>query len=806
MEQDPGEDAPANWALDRSGQVLGPWRLVRRLGAGGMSDVYLAERADEYHQQVAIKLVRPGLVSRADYNRLKAERQILARLDHRNIARLLDGGTAEDGTPYLVMEYVDGDPIDVYCERNALTVRERLALFRNVCAAVHAAHQNLIIHRDLKPSNILVTKDGSLKLLDFGIAKFLGTPHTTHTVAVTHASVRLLTPGNASPEQVRGEPITTATDVYLLGLLLYELLCGTRPFRLTDFRLTEIERVICEQSPPPPSQTLAAQAGTPEVLRLEAIARARRTTLARLRRELAGDLDNIVMMAMRKEPTRRYASVDELAADIKRHVGGAPVVACRDTWRYRTTKFLRRHAVAVAAASAFVVLLAVFAATTAVQMRRVAQSRALAEQERQRAEEVAQFLVGLFKSSDPDESRGEQMTAREILERGTARIKLLSSQPEEQAALMETIGRVHLSLGDAAKARPQLEVALASRHKLFHGDHAALASNLSALGSLEVADGHFDKGRSYYEDALAMNQRLFGSRHLAVAQSLQDLGQLEKLQGNLAAAEAALRHSEALYSELAGPQSAQVSSVLNELAQVLHLRGDFAGAEECYRRAIAIDRAMLGNDHAQVAHNLHNLAVTLQEKGDPAAAKPLFEQSLAIFRKVLGEKHPDTLDALGNYGRFLQQSGDLQGAEAVFREVLAMDTEVRGPEHAYTGYDHVNLGLLLERKQQYAEAEKEFREALRIYAAALPPGHMYVASALTGLAQTLLEEGRPAESSSAARDALVIWRKHLPEGDSHIVKAQAILDRASAPVVAGGPAVGPGPSLAPRAGSSGPPR
>jgi serine/threonine protein kinase len=291
------------WEVDRTGQELGSWRLLRRLGGGGMSDVYLAERIGDYSHQVAVKLVRPGLVSRADHNRLRAERQILARLDHRNIARLLDGGTTADGIPYLVMEYVDGERIDVYCDRHRLPLKERLALFSGVCAAVHAAHQNLVIHRDLKPSNILVTRDRTLKLLDFGIAKLIEVRESAHTVALTQADVRLFTPGHASPEQVSGELITTATDVYLLGVLLYELLTGRKPFEMRDVRLAEMERIIRNQSPPLPSAVLKMRAAPAiEGPRIESAADARGTSASRLCRELAGDLDNIVMKALRKEP------------------------------------------------------------------------------------------------------------------------------------------------------------------------------------------------------------------------------------------------------------------------------------------------------------------------------------------------------------------------------------------------------------------------------------------------------------------------------------------------------------------------
>ena len=307
-----------------------------------MGDVYLAERADEeYQQRVAIKLVRAGAFSPQVQSRLRTERQILAKLQHPNIARLLDGGRAPDGTPYLVMEYIEGEPIDAYCDRRRLPLAERIALVRTVCSAVHYAHQNLIVHRDLKPNNILITADGEPKLLDFGIAKLLDTRHSAHTLAVTHIDYRVMTPAHASPEQVRGDAITTASDIYVLGVLLYELLCGRRPFQLVGSRLTDMERIICEQEP----------------LRAERHGRADRAGIARTARrhrrlpldhrrhgcrsDLRGDLDNIVLMAMRKDPERRYSSAEQLSADLERHLNGQPVLATSDTWVYRTRKFVR---------------------------------------------------------------------------------------------------------------------------------------------------------------------------------------------------------------------------------------------------------------------------------------------------------------------------------------------------------------------------------------------------------------------------------------------------------------------------------
>jgi len=386
---------------------IGPYRLLRTLGIGGMGEVFLAERADaEFEQQVAIKVVTGGAFSRNVQSRLKTERQILAHLDHPNIARLLDGGSLPDGTAYLVMEYVDGVPIDAYCDSNRLDLAARLKLFQTVCEAVHYAHQNLVVHRDIKPSNILVTAAGVPKLLDFGIAKLLDERQAVHnTLLVTQADLRIMTPDYASPEQIRGQPITTTSDVYVLGVLLYRLLAGCGPFVLASTRLPDIERAICEKDPAAPSHAVHND----ESPRARAIAEARKTSAGRLRRALRGDLDNIVLMAMRKEPERRYGSSQQLASDIQRHLDGKPVIARRDTLRYRATKFARRHWLPVSAGVGVFMLIFAFAVTTYVQTLhiaaerdRVAEQRERTERERIRAEEISTFLVDLFKLTGPE--------------------------------------------------------------------------------------------------------------------------------------------------------------------------------------------------------------------------------------------------------------------------------------------------------------------------------------------------------------------------------------------------------------------
>ncbi len=764
--------------LDRSGLEFDAWKLIRRLGGGGMGDVYLAERRDDYSQRVAIKLVRPDLLGPVIRTRLRAERQILARLSHPNIARLLDGGTTPDGIPYLVMEYIEGLPIDEYCDRKRLNIEARLGLIRQVCSAVHSAHQNLVVHRDLKPSNILVTEDGTPKLLDFGIAKLLDVKQTSHTLAMTQADVRLMTPDHASPEQVRGEAITTASDVYVLGVLMYELLGGRRPFKIKALSVVEIERAICGEMPLPPSVALDPRRASNPHPAAEAIAEVRSTTVRALRRDLSGDLDNIVLMAMRKEPERRYSSADQLSADIARHLNDEPVIARPDSWSYRASKFVNRHAVAVVFSGAIAVLLVIFAVGMYLQAQRIERERAVAEQERQRSDEVARFLAGLFKLSDPSEARGREITAKEILANGAERVaREMATQPQTQATMMETIGRVYLALDQDDLARPQIEGSLARRRVLFRGDHLDVASSLGAAGELELNAGRIEAAEQFHRSALSMYDRLNQRNNLAVAETLQGLGQVLKVKGDARGAHEALEQSLYLFTALSGSESTRVSSVLNELAQLESQQARYAEAERLYRRALAIEEKLLGPDAPQVIYSQHNLADTLKEEGKFEEAGPLYLQSIAQLKKVMGEKHGSTIDALGNYGRHLQDSGDLEGAEKVLRESLALNREMRGEKHFAVGYDLVSLGDLLRMRGRLTEAERALDQALEIYGGTFPEENLYSASAHTKRARVLLESGHPREALAAADRALALREKQLQIGHIQIAEARALRGR-----------------------------
>ncbi|HKU15383.1 MAG TPA: serine/threonine-protein kinase [Steroidobacteraceae bacterium] len=760
------------------GQRLGPYRIVRKLGSGGMGDVYLAERADdEYQQQVAIKLVRSGVFSRQVQGRLRMERQILATLQHPNIARLLDGGRAPDGTPYLVMEYIDGEPIDVYCDRRRLSIEERIGLVRTVCAAVHYAHQNLIVHRDLKPNNILITPQGVPKLLDFGIAKLLDTRQSAQTLAVTHAEYRVMTPAHASPEQVRGDTITTASDIYVLGVLLYELLCGRRPFQLAGASLLEMERIICEQEAPSPSEMVARTSReSPELL--TDIVACRSTTLPRLQKHLRGEIDSIVGMAMRKEVERRYSSAEQLAADLERHLDGKPVLASKDTWLYRTRKFVGRHKLAVAASTAAIVTLAAFATITFVQAQRIAYERDVATAERSRAEQVSSFLVELFELSDPSRSRGNQVTARELLDIGARRVNLgLTDQPETRATLLGTIGTVYQSLGLYSDSVTLLEEGLESRIRIHGPRHPAVAVALRALGDALCDRGELAQCEARLNAALEMQRALLGPDSLEIAPTLTAQAKLAQLRGDFDTAERLYDQSLQSYRAHGKERTTDATSVMNELAGLYSYRGRHDRAETLYRAALDIDRQALGNDHPQIGMHLQNLAVALHEQGKLEEAAPLYQESMQILQRVLGERHPQTLDAAANYGRFLHRRGELARAEEILTNVVALDRQARGARHAFVAHDLVNLGMVRLDMQRAPQAEQDFRAALDIYAETLPADHPYVASALVGLGRSMLEQQHLSEAEQTLRRAKAIAAKSFAADSPQLAAANSSLGR-----------------------------
>ncbi len=760
-----GDDASDWTPASLIGARLGPYQLTQLLGSGGMGEVYLATRIDrEFDQQVAIKLVRSNVLTDDVRARLRTERQILASLRHPNIATLFDGGTAPDGTPYLVMEYIEGVPIDAYCDRNRLSIEQRLQLFCKVCAAVQCAHQSLIVHRDLKPNNILVNAAGEPKLLDFGIAKLLDTQFSPRTVTVTHHEYRVMTPAHASPEQVRGEPITTASDIYVLGVLLYELLSGKRPFVLPyNCRLADVERLVCNSTPSTlSSMVLHSARDTPALM--HDVAYSRQTSAAKLARRLQGDLDNIVLMALRKEPSRRYASAAQFAEDIQHWLHGQPVIASKDSWGYRCNKFVRRHTLAVASAITIMALLAGFSVVTYLQARDIARQRDAVAIERNRAEQVSSFLVELFELSDPSQSRGNELKARELLDVGARRIDGdLKSQPATKAMLLGTIGKVYGSLGLYKEAADSLTRSLQTSQQIYGNSHDDVAATQIALADVLISQGELDTAEQELKQSLAMQQQLHGKQSVQQAPVLRLMGRLALERGEYAQAEQQMRAAMTLYDQYGMQNSLDKAAVLSDLGKALADQYQEAKAEPLYRAALTIETATLGGDHPRIAELKNRLADALEGQGKYDEAAPIFREAVDVKRRVLGNTHPQTIDTLENHGNFLRRKGDYPQAEAVLIEALQANRKLYGEQHSYVGYDRVNLGLLAYDRGDYSSAETEFRAALDIYAKTLTADNVLIAGAKIGLGRSLTRLGKASQAIPLLQDAIKISAHALGE-------------------------------------------
>jgi len=760
---------------------VGPYRLIREIGRGGMGTVYLAERADrQFERRVAVKRVKRGLDTDEVLQRFRYERQILASLQHPNIAALFDGGATEDGRPYLVMEYVDGQPIDRFCDSMRLEVEARLALFRTVCRAVQHAHGSLVVHRDLKPSNILVTAEGVPKLLDFGIAKLLdevpadGSPHT-------RTGVRVLTPEYASPEQIDGGPVTTASDVYALGVVLFQLLTGRRPFERDERGRTTPARRAADTLPDRPSTVAARAAGalgasgparTPHE-----VAAARSTTPDRLRRRLAGDLDTVVLKALAPEPGRRYPSVQALLDDLERHLAGRPVSARADTLAYRAGKFLRRHRAGVAAAAAIVLSLT---GGMGVAMWQAEQ----AARERDTAEQVTAFLEGLFRASNPFAAQPERLDTLRVaalLERGVARVESDTAlQPAVQARMLATLGEVYRGMGQTDRAQPLLERALALRAGVHGPVHADVASSQVGLGMLLRQRGDHETAEPLLREALATRRRLLGGAHPSVAEALHELGTLLRFTRRRSEAEDLLRESVAIRRGLPGPRDELAAGLLG-LSALAGDRGDHAEAERLGRESISLHRSVYGEDHPKLATALLSLATLLEQDGRVDAARPLVEESIRIYGGATGTPHPHLPSALDLLARVQLGVGRAAEAEPAARESLRLRLGAFGDRHPAVLPGYATLGTVLRARGRPAEAEPLFRRAVEVSRELPSLDARRAAIPLGNLAGLLVEQGRCPEAEPLLREVIALQAHPVPPDSATVGSARAGLEACGAP-------------------------
>jgi len=759
------------------GQRIGAWRVLGELGHGGMGAVYQAERSDgQFEQRVALKVVRAGVASAAIHARFLRERRILARLEHPNIARLLDGGITDAGLPYLVMEYVEGRPIDRYCEEERLSIDRRLLLFDQACSAVAWAHRNLIVHRDIKPANILVSSVGGVKLLDFGVAKLIEPDTSDAAGTATGLGVRMLTPEYASPEQFLGQPVSTASDVYSLGVLLYELLAGIRPHGATGRApRADAEPAPPDRDPEPPSLAflhaktapLDPTAGDPVPDAPARIAHARATTTDALRRRLRGDLDGIVLTAMRREPEARYASVDALRADIRRHLGGQPVTARPATRRYRTAKFLARNRAAV-----LVALLLVAVVVSGI-ITVLAQARAAARAGR-RAEQIRDFLVAVFEVADPNRSRGETITARELLDQGAARIdRDLANQPELHASMLAVLGTVYRQLGLYTEARPVFERALALRRD-GAGTRHDLAESLTDLGALLVNQAEYDDAETLVREAIDLRRNLNGPRSAEVAAVTLDLAGILRARGEYENAEPLYREALALHR--AAGDSGAVAGDLNGFGLMLTEAGRHVDGIPLLEQAVVLQRQVHGDIHTETALSLCNLAYSLgrTERLDEAIAK--YRECLAIRRQLLDDAHPDLGRTLNNLATIHVTRGEYDLAEPLHTEALAIRRRAYGEQHPEVAGSLNNLAVIAYSRGQHAVAAERFREIREMWRALVGENHPNTLTTANNLGVALREAGDLAGSEAVLRETLATRREAL--GEDHPNVGESLLNLA----------------------------
>jgi serine/threonine-protein kinase len=755
---------------------IGAWRLLRLIGRGGMGAVYLAERADgQYEARAALKILPVGIRDAAARGRFIAERQILARLVHDNITRLLDGGVTDDGTPYFVMDYVEGTSIDAYCDANRLNLEQRLDLILKVCDTVQFAHQNLIVHRDIKPGNVLIDASGTVRLLDFGIAKLLD--ENDLPAELTFLARRPLTPTYASPEMLLAQPVDVTTDVYSLGVLCYRLLTGRLPLEFRGLSAGEMEERIRGALPIPASQAVLREdsASADEAQSADELAARRRSDPKRLSARLSGDLDVILETALARERERRYASVELLARDIRRYKKGLPIVARRPTVGYRAGKFLRRHRLGIAvAAVAIVTLVGITGLSVRYAVVTERQSREIAA-ERDRAEEIKDFLQGVFLTAEPSVSKGEELTAREILDRGARRLAGdMHDRPELKADLLDTVADVYQGLGFFAEARPLAEQVVAFRqdaygesspqygdalHKLAYlderlGDYeralehstAAVAVRRAVAQPVKLADslivygrtlhrlGRLDEARPFYIEAVALNRSAFAGADEKLALSLVSLGTLEKARGSIDDAEAlqreALQMRLAIYTE---PSTELIESHYN-LGTILHQRRKYAEARDAYNAALEIGHKLWPQPegHPDEPYMLNGLARVHESLEEYAEAETLFRQAIATLERHLGDRHPNLGIVQVNLGDVLIKLDGCNAAEPAFSAAVSILSE-SAPGVAALANAQSRLGLCRLEAGQLDEAGQLLEASFRAHREARGLEHAETQKALSGL-------------------------------------------------------------------------
>lgn len=723
------------------GTKIGKYKIDELVNHGGMGTVYKAHRDDGiYDQIVALKLIRHGMDTPRNISRFEKERYILAGLNHPHIAGLIDGGVTTFGLPYLVMEYVDGMPIDEYCDKNRLTLKERIELFKTICETVQFAHNNLVIHRDLKPDNIFVDCNGFVKILDFGIAKLIedGLTNETNDVEQTH---QVLTPSTAAPEQVKCENVTTATDTYALGILLFKLLVGVTPFNFDGLSLSRKKDIIVNKTPPAPSFAY----GDLDIELQNKISTKYRHTPLKHFNILNGDIDAIILKALRKEKRSRYQTANDLLADLERYLSNQPVLARQGRYKYKAKKFLLRNFRSFATAVTILLIVTSFSIYHTIQ---IAGERNHAQSEAAKASQVTGMLFNLFEASDPEVSIGDPITAQELLNRGIERAQLLDEQPVIKAQMYHIIGQIYYRLGNYDQASPLIHEAIELYTDIYGENHPETAYALSSLGALQSANGNYKQAEENLLNALAIYSAEKSPDYTILADIMNDLAYTMRRQGDFIAAEKIFRDGYERISENFGPQHIETLNLKNSLGTTLFNVGNYSEAEKIYREVLEDRIAILGNRHPSVAETESSLGALMMMKGDISEAYDLLSNAYLIRSERLGETHPRTLLTKNNLAILNRDLGNFDESEKIFIEVLESRKELMGPEHTSTAITQFSLSELYVMQNRLIEAIPLLIDANKVFENSFSDAHSFtIRSNMTLLYTKLLHEGLQSKSS-----------------------------------------------------------
>lgn len=708
------------------GKQVGAYTIREKIGEGGMGMVYLAERSDgEFDHQVAIKIIRRGRATEMNIRRFRREQRILAGLNHPGIARLYDGGVTEEGFPYIIMEHVSGTPIDDYCRANNCSIDKKIALFEQVLEAIRHAHENLVIHRDLKPGNILVDENGNVKILDFGISKLL---EEENDIALTQTGAHLLTPQYAAPEQIRRENITTATDLYALGIVFYELLTGAGPYNLDGVSRFEIQQLILSEEPSKPSSIVDS---------------------ATLQKALKGDLDAIALKAIRKESDRRYRVANEFLDDLKASKQGLPVSAREDSLSYRAQKFFKRHTQGITTTAVIVLLIAGF---TLFYTHQITEERNQAELEAQKSEEVTDFLTRIFEGSNPSVAKGDSIPVQHFLETGVTRINEMEGQPEVKAALLSTMGRVYRNLGEYEKSRPLHEEALKLSKKVYKEPHEDLANSyvMKALNEKEL--GNFAVAESLYKKGINIIEKLENRPDSLYAGSLSNLALLYEEFGEPGKAIPLHKKGVELDKQLYPEGHEEIGISLNHLALAQEKNGNFQKARTNFERALKILKKQLGDDHPRTAITTHNLALLYRQLGMIDKALPMIKQALKMKKAIYGNEHIIVASSLVGLGHLYRETRQTEKSISSFNKALDVISNTHGDSSMYSGITMFSLGATYLLDGNFLKAERLLHKSINIIERVLGPEGSYLANPKHLLGKLFLQQEKLSEAQDEFRE------------------------------------------------------